>query len=392
MATLRTGRYAQDVRMQLIRLATVTLSRPAPQRLGRWTYTTTSGVAVAVLKPIHGARDVTEEPAHEPEGLTIEWTYDSDESAILVQASTTFVVGPLNGDREVVIPHATVALVDDAIREYADLLSVVHQCQRVIKSPSPCIGVRADDNTERELLDDAVGIAAPAVARPRVSLIPEPRPEAGYHLLIADRLDGVAMLADAMSEGTSSARARELFRFFERAFRRGPADAGSRLAQFMSTGEPTRRLSDEDVSHWFLTLRSRLTHADRQDEYARNRDVDPHLARMEVAAYDVLFNKRKWRDPDVSRRDPGLPLRGAIAPDGAAVVAAGGTNVRGTWLDPYGTFALDFRVTMDLGKEWFDLMPRHRPAEQKAFRQQLPIIVGGERQWAIVDVQMGGAE
>lgn len=378
--------------MQVIRLATVGLSRPAPKRLGRWTYRTTSGIAVAVLAPIQGARDVTDEAAHTAEGLTIEWTYDSDESVILVRASTTFVAGPLNPNSEVVIPDATVAVLDDAIREYADLLSVVYQCQRLIKSPSPCIAVRADDNTERGLIADASGIAAPATARPRVNLVPELRPEARYDLLIADRLDGVAMLADAMSEGTSSGRARELFRFFERAFRRGPADAGSRLALFMSTGELTRRLSDEEVSHWFLTLRSRLTHADRQDEYARNRDVDPHLARMEVAAYDVLFNKLKWRDPDVSRRDPELALQGAIASDGAAVVAAGGTNVRGTWLDAYGTFALDFRVILDPGEDWFDLMPRQRPAEPKSFRQQIPILIGGERQWAIVDVQMSDGE
>lgn len=374
--------------MQLMRYATVTLSRPAPKRLGRWIYNTTSGVAVSVLAPIHGARDVTDEPAHPPDGLTIEWTYDNDESVILVRASTAFVAGSLNADGEVVIPDATLALADDAIREYADLLSVVYQCQRLIKSPSPCVAVRADDEAERALLVDATGIAAPASARPRVSLVPELRPEARYDLVIADRLDGVAMLADAMSEGTSSGRARELFRFFERAFRRGPANAGRRLVEFTRTGESSRRLTEDEVAHWFLTLRSRLNHADRQDEYARNRDVDPHLARMEVAAYDVLFNKLKWRDPDVSRRDPELPLMGAIASDGAAVLAAGGSKVRGTWLDPYGTFALDFRVTMDLGDEWFDLMPDHRPEEPKGFRQQLPIIVDGERQWAIVDVWM----
>lgn len=324
-----------------------------------------------------------------PKGLTIEWTYDTDQSVILVQATTTFVAGPLDEKGELAIPDATLALVDDAIREYADLLSVVYQCQRLIKSPSPHVAVRADDKTDRALLDNAIGIAAPASLRPRVSLIPELRPDAGYELLITERLDGVAMLADAMSEGTSSARARELFRFFERAFRRGPAAAGTCLAQFMSSGESARRLDDEEVRHWFLTLRSRLTHADRQDEYARSREVDPHLARMEVAAYDVLFNKMTWRDPDVSRRDPGLPLRGAIARDGAAVIAADGTNVRGTWLDAHGTFALDFNATVDVGKDWFDLMPQHRPKELRAFRQQLPIIVGGQRQWAVVDVKMG---
>lgn len=172
--------------MQLMRLATVTLSHPVPQRLGRWTYTTSGGVTVAVMEPISGVRDITNEPAQSTsDGVTIEWSYVSDQAALLVHASTRFAADSLNEDKELVIPEATRALVEDGIREYADILAVTYQCQRLIRSPSPYIAVRADDTAERTLISEATGIAAPAAARPRVGLIPELRPEVGYGPLIA---------------------------------------------------------------------------------------------------------------------------------------------------------------------------------------------------------------
>ena len=135
-------------------------------------------------------------------------------------------------------------------------------------------------------------------------------------------------------------------------------------------------------------MRSQLTHADRREEYARDREVEPLLARFEVAAYDVLFNKAVSRDPDITRRMPGLPLSGAIMRDGTAVVTGPGMSVGGTWLDPYGTFTLDFKPGVSLAEGWFSAMPKHQPTGAKTYRQQIPVVVAGERQWVILDVRM----
>lgn len=375
--------------MRMLRQATVTLSRPAPKRLGRWTYVASGGVRVDVMAPIRGAEDVTEAPQPgAAKAFNLAWSYDSDEAAMLVQAVVTFQPTALTEAAEITVPDAVRVAAEDAIREYADLLSVIYQCERTIRSPSPGIAVAADNDLERALIRQATGLTSPPVSRPRVTLVPELRPEVPYGSLIADRLDGVAMLGDAMSEASASARARELFRFFERAFATGPSAAGGRLAQFMRTGDPVRALTDEEVTHWFMNLRSRLTHADRHEEYARNRETEPYLARIEVAAYDVLFNKAHWHSTEIGRRSMGLPLTGAISADGTAIITHPGMDVRGSWLDPFGSFTLDFKAHISLSKEWFHAMPRYQPSGEGSFRQQVRIEVSGERQWVVLDVKM----
>lgn len=127
------------------------------------------------MEPIQGAEDVTDEaPDAPPDGLVVAWSYDSDEAVLLLQASTNFMAGVLNAHDELVIPDSARTLVEDGIREYADLLSVVYQCQRLIRSPSPCIAVRADGEDERALIAQATGIAAP----PAVSAASPPSPRA----------------------------------------------------------------------------------------------------------------------------------------------------------------------------------------------------------------------
>lgn len=54
-----------------------------------------------------------------------------------------------------------------------------------------------------------------------------------------------------------------------------------------------------EVDEWFK-LRPLVIHADRRDDYARSRDIEPYIGRMEFGAYDVLFNKATWRKADVA--------------------------------------------------------------------------------------------
>jgi hypothetical protein len=270
-------------------------------------------------------------------GPRMVFTESRHKSVLLVQVHTA--TGPPTIDEAglITVPEAARRKAERAIVEYADLLGVVYQCKRTIFSPDPCVAVYPAG--PEEVLDGCSGLQAPIVTRPRTIVLPALRPESPYRDLLGDRLDGLALLADSLAEDGAVGRVHDLFRLFERAFARGPSGCAAPLTQFLATASRPLEYSKSEVKDWFHRLRSIVTHADRREEYARGPDVEPHLARMELAAYDVLFNKATWRDPAANRR-AGMEFKGGIDPDGTVVLFTQDAPVVLTWLDPFGVFEI----------------------------------------------------
>ena len=176
---------------------------------------------------------------------------------------------------------------------------------------------------------------------------------------LSDRLDGLALLADSLAEDTAVARSRELFRLIERAFRRGPADCIEPLATFL-VGHPRHdalQYSKDEITHWLTQLRGEVVHADRRRTYARSPDVEPYLARMEFAGYDVLFNKEQWRHPSARRRHQ-QDFMSAVQKDGGGVaVLHPGATVAIDCIDPWNVFPVDFESHVRLTPEWIWRLP-----------------------------------
>lgn len=344
--------------MVLIRFAVIVLSRPAPARLGRWTYPAQNGETVSVVALPKVEQDVTEEeeaPDHLG-GPTMVFAQSRHKAVLLVEVHTAAGVPTIDDAGLVSLPEEARRRAEQAIVEYADLLGVVYQCKRSILSPDPCVAVYSADPDDARRLDESSGLQTPIVTRPRTIVLPELRPDSPYRDLLRDRLDGLALLADSLAEDGAVGRVHDLFRLFERAFARGPSGCAPPLTQFLSTASRPLRYSEAEVTDWFQRLRPIVTHADRREEYARGPDVEPHLARIELAAYDVLFNKATWRNPAADRR-AGMELTGGIDPDGTVVLFRQDGTIVLTWLDPFGVFEIDKGATITVSPPAIWRMP-----------------------------------
>lgn len=64
-----------------------------------------------------------------------------------------------------------------------------------------------------------------------------------------------------------------------------------------------------EVESW-VKVRDKMTHADKSSTVLLERDIGHVVHRVLQAAYEVLFNKAKWRRCESSRRDVWFPVCG----------------------------------------------------------------------------------
>lgn len=160
--------------------------------------------------------------------------------------------------------------------------------------------------------------------------------------------DGVELLAEALGNSNEVGKFRELARFFELAFAESSTKLDQDLATFLSHFDKLH-YTQAETSRW-RGLRDRASHADRQPP-ALVRDVQPPLARIEFAAYDVLFNKTNWHVSDTNRRDVWSPPGGVLEDGKSMVAVAGGSlSLQPIPLDGFGSYLHDLKCRLDLSQ------------------------------------------
>jgi hypothetical protein len=153
-----------------------------------------------------------------------------------------------------------------------------------------------------------------------------------------DRPEGLQLLAEALSNSHPTGRFRELIRLFEQAFAKSGRPLVRLLDAYLS-GNPELGYSHGEVANWDKQ-RNLATHADRSKQFATAADLQPILPRLEVAAYDVLFNKRHWNASDTDRRALWRP-NGWVMADGTMVVRQGANATIGSQLiDGFGAYPM----------------------------------------------------
>jgi hypothetical protein len=342
--------------MKLTRYVTVELSRPSPTQLGRWTYSASNGVEVTILS-IFGAEDVTSADLPTSGGLRFMWPNRSKNARILMMATLEAGEPRINRDNLVMLNEEARLRAEAAIMEYGDLLAVTCGCRRVFRSPKPCLALEGSNESEQKLLRRSSGIAAPFPMRPRAIQLPELKPGSAGKIPVADRMDGLALLADALSEDGAVGQVHNFFRLFERAFAKGPGDCIEPILSFLKSSPSKLSWTHEEISDWFLRLRPEVTHADRRENYARAMDVEPYLARIEYVAYDVLLNKAVWRNVDSSRRNA-VSLRAGIDSDNSTMrLQHANTTLVFPWIDPFGLFEVEFDLELTFTPHVITNMP-----------------------------------
>ena len=319
--------------MRLLRFAVVTFS-PQPTPLTNW-------------EAKIGSVRISTRPAK----------LATDQPAVLVAAESTVQPHQLE-----TLPDAKLAIVDEARRtlEHAietsvDLVAVSLFAARNILSPTPCVALVADDAAEEEQLRNASALVpSQPYGTPSMASGPELAP--GWVSLMRDRPEGVKLLAEGLAHQHPTGRFHEFVRVFERAFAASSKHLVPPLARFLSG--TFLSFSETEVRTWINDIRHRSIHADGkiQTSMAFDSDVRPVLGRVQLAAYDVLFNKANWHDQTDARRDVWTPVCGGLGGSGGDVFLTQGQDASLTFqvLDPFGAFPLEFgAVWTEIPHEWW---------------------------------------
>lgn len=152
-----------------------------------------------------------------------------------------------------------------------------------------------------------------------------------------DRLDGVAIMAEAISCTHLTGKLHEFMRFFERAFTLSSTPLIEPLSNFLASSKI--KIEKSDVQNWILNLRHPATHADKKEQFVLESDVRQYIYLIEQAAYDVLFNKTNWRDVSIERREAYIPKAGVGNDDvGFVIKDTVGLTITGQVLDHFSSY------------------------------------------------------
>jgi hypothetical protein len=256
----------------------------------------------------------------------------------------------------IMIPKPERSKLEGALERYANVLAVSEGMKRKMSSPSPCVALVSEDDGDRQLLASASGIlregdsAVPDIGR---TLDYASNPDA-----IADRLDGVALLAEALSQDHAGGRFRDLVKVFERAFRQSGATLRYSLSRFLDG--TIFDYAEDEVEHW-IRIRNCVSHADRRSQVLLEKDVAWLVHRVEQAAYDVLLNKMTWRNKNTDRRFIWTPVAGTMSSNGDRFITQGqATTLLYHVYDPFRCFPLDLKVDLNAYPETWWTGPFHR--------------------------------
>lgn len=309
--------------------------------------------------------------------LRTRWARDATGAATLVLFAETRLeeLPSVDAERKISIPDAALRAAETLIEKVANLLAVNNQRGRALSSPHPCAYLVAENDDEERWLTgiDSVRADPTGSGSPRGGLGETTADLSGS---IADRWDGVALLAEALSHTHATGELHELIRVFERAFRSGPGALIEPLARFLE-GSPFG-YSQAEVARW-IDLRHPATHADRRDDFVLEGDVRPVISRMEQAAYDVLFNKAHWRNPDAERRDVWRATVGTSDDQGGIFLTAGApASLQFSVVDEFGRYPLNLHAVLGphLPAAWWWKSARSGSADREP--SQAPIQSGSQ--------------
>lgn len=247
----------------------------------------------------------------------------------------------VTADNLVVVPEQYRKKAEDVLTDVANLISVAEACRRELTTPVPVVAFKASTPAAEEWLLAKSGIDVPGEA------LALPTPLFGFDLdasttaALADRLDGIALLAESLATRHASGRFHEFMRVFERAFALPAARLTDPLCAFL---DQRFDYSPIEIDGW-IQLRDPLSHADVRPSFVTEVDLDLLINRVEQAAFDVVLNKAEWRTRSSERRQVWEP-RTIVADRSGAVLtvtssAIGQSLVGAAPIDAFSTFRLD---------------------------------------------------
>lgn len=249
-------------------------------------------------------------------------------------ATKSFVADQLNGIDDGNVVDARTKC-EAALAIARDLVTGSIGCGLTMWSAWPIfvVGWDADLPTDR-VGTDAQWTRSVADFRPSIQ-VSRFEPGAGSALL-QDRLSGLGLLSQALSNAHAVGKLVGLCRVFEDAFaEQASVHNAARLANFLAGAR--LEYEEPEVQKW-LTLRGSSAHGDlrHHKKHAIEQDAFPVLPRLQQAAYDVLFNKAVWHANSSVRRNAWFPTTAHLKDEDHIQVTVGfETSIGQHEFDPY---------------------------------------------------------
>ena len=305
------------MKLTLLRLATLYFD-PAPQREINWAIQT-NDVELKVLG------------SWKPEGKL----------RLLVAGITALSSCPDVDDRNsVIVPIEARKITEATIEAFANLVSIGEMCSRSISSPTPWVAFIPEDADASAWLEGKNGIAQSTSTESRFRFSTESKI---LQELLKDRLEGVALLSEALSHTHPTGQFHEYIRLFELAFATASAQLVAPLAHFLIGNRQS--YTETETRYWLTELRHQATHADlqQQSRFILASEIRPILTRVQQAAFDVLFNKTDWHASTTTRRNLWRPMAFVGTPDSRTlVIRQGSTPTQVSQLiDGFGSYPID---------------------------------------------------
>jgi hypothetical protein len=301
------------------------------------------------------------------------WDVDNQVRLLLAAAKRLPYRPKVTSDGAVIVPERERREAEEAIEHTANLIALANGGRRRISSPTPAVALFADGDEGRAWLDGVsyLELSPNGEGSPLPSWTIELTEEIQKGL--SDRLDGAALLAEALAHEHPTGQFHEYIRLFERAFARPARHLAQPLASVL---HPQFGYTEDEIEHWLGVLRDPATHADARPGFVLEADVRPVIGRMRQAAFDLLFNKTSWRNPDHERRELWKAPTGTSGV-GNDIFATKGVALAMTFhlTDSFGSYPMDLSAHADLPDGWWaptppsnvpvSAEPRESPSEQE---------------------------
>lgn len=190
---------------------------------------------------------------------------------------------------------------EQAIDTFAQILSISHKASISICSPTGNIAFLPESEEERAWLEGSAGVASVG----RGTILAQKHYTLNHSRLLGvawldeERIPGLQLLSEALSQRSDTGEFRGLVQYFEHAFALQFGRLIPPLNAFLR--QSGWDFEGKELEAWKAS-RGRIIHGDRLDvEYIAS-DVKRFLPRMELAAYDLLLFKKQWHNACFDRR------------------------------------------------------------------------------------------
>lgn len=237
------------------------------------------------------------------------YSYHNQSHLLLLAASTKLKYLPKCSRNQVVVPEAERLKLENLIEDTVNTISIANMSARQLSSPNPSIAFYPETLEDRIWLSNKKGILYPDQTT-NTSCQPATLDVREHLDTLSDRLDGVALVSEALCHSHACGKFHEYFRVIERAF--GLSSKKLIDPLFLYFTGTVYEYTRKEIEKW-IVVRHGITHADVKPKLLYESDVSAIIPRLEGAALDVLFNKEKWRSQDVKRTQRWTPPAGMEA-------------------------------------------------------------------------------